>query len=203
VKVQRIRHQARPNAEGCRKWNRVAALTAARRDNQTGLRTQRFAVNVKSQANGEGKTMRIVVRTACLGLVLAATTLRTGCVAPVLAATTLRVSAGVPQGSEEVRQVFEHVIPNIDGKSMVAVVVTNPPAANRRPITTQRRHSSTPTCCQAAFAVKSTTALLTSMRPAKAFMRCRARITGSDKMRATKVRGACWLSLASIRQTRP
>jgi quercetin dioxygenase-like cupin family protein len=58
--------------------------------------------------------MRIVVRTACLGL--------------VLAATTLRVPPGVPQSSEEVRQVFEHVIPNIEGKSMVAVVVTYPPA---------------------------------------------------------------------------
>jgi quercetin dioxygenase-like cupin family protein len=71
--------------------------------------------------------MRIVVRTASLGLVLAATTLRTGCVPPVLATATLRVSAGVPQGSEEVRQVFQHVIPNIEGKSMVAVVVTYPP----------------------------------------------------------------------------
>lgn len=71
--------------------------------------------------------MRIVVRTACLGLVLAATTLRTGCVAPTLAATTLRVPPGVPQSSGEVSQVFEHVIPNIDGKSMVAVVVTYPP----------------------------------------------------------------------------
>ncbi len=39
----------------------------------------------------------------------------------------LAVSHGVAQPVEEVKPVFEHVIPNADGKSMVAVVVTYPP----------------------------------------------------------------------------
>ena len=53
--------------------------------------------------------------------------LRTGCLGLVLAATALRVSPGLAQNAEQVKPVFEHAIPNIDGKSMVAVVVTYPP----------------------------------------------------------------------------
>jgi quercetin dioxygenase-like cupin family protein len=59
----------------------------------------------------EGKTMRRVMRTGSLGLVLAATS-----------------SPGLAQNVEQVKLVFEHVISNIEGKSMVAVVVTYPPA---------------------------------------------------------------------------
>ena len=36
---------------------------------------------------------------------------------------------GLAQNVEQVKPVFEHVIPNIEGKSMVAVVVTYPPGA--------------------------------------------------------------------------
>jgi quercetin dioxygenase-like cupin family protein len=54
-------------------------------------------------------------------------TMRTGCLGLVLAATALRVSPGLAQSSEDVKVVFEHAIPNIDGKRMVAVVVTYPP----------------------------------------------------------------------------
>jgi quercetin dioxygenase-like cupin family protein len=61
----------------------------------------------------EGKTMRRVLRTGCLGL--------------VVTAIALGVSPGLAQNGEEVKVVFEHVIPNIEGKSMVAVVVTYPP----------------------------------------------------------------------------
>ena len=60
----------------------------------------------------EGKTMRRVIRTG-LGL--------------VLTAIALGVSPGLAQNLEQVKPVFEHVIPNIEGKSMVAVVVTYPP----------------------------------------------------------------------------
>jgi len=60
-------------------------------------------------------------------------TTRTGCLALVLAATALRVSSGLAQSSEDVRLVFEHVIPNIDGKRMVAVVVTYPPGGKSMP----------------------------------------------------------------------
>jgi quercetin dioxygenase-like cupin family protein len=50
-----------------------------------------------------------------------------------LAATTLRVSPGLAQGSETVTLVFDHAIPNIDGKRMVAVVVTYPPGGKSTP----------------------------------------------------------------------
>ena len=60
----------------------------------------------------EGKTMRRTVRAGCVGL--------------ALATVALQVSPGRAQSSEEVKPVFEHAIPNIEGKRMVAVVVTYP-----------------------------------------------------------------------------
>jgi len=59
--------------------------------------------------------------------------MRIGCLGLVLAATALRVSPGLAQSSEEVKLVFEHAIPNIDGKNMVAVVVTYPPNGKSTP----------------------------------------------------------------------
>ena len=58
---------------------------------------------------------------------------RTGCLGLVLAGTALRVSPGRAQSSEEVKPVFEHAIPNIDGKRMVALVVTYPPGGKSTP----------------------------------------------------------------------
>src|SRR4051812_8438140 len=58
-------------------------------------------------------TMRRVMRTVGLGL--------------ALTSIALGVSPGLAQSGEEVKRVFEHVIPNTEGKSMVAVVVTYPP----------------------------------------------------------------------------
>jgi len=59
--------------------------------------------------------------------------MRIGCLGLVLAATALRMSPGLAQSSEEVKLVFEHAIPNIDGKNMVAVVVTYPPNGKSTP----------------------------------------------------------------------
>ena len=59
--------------------------------------------------------------------------MRTGCLGLVLAATALQVSPGLAQSSDEVKLVFEHAIPNIDGKRMVAVVVTYPPGGKSTP----------------------------------------------------------------------
>jgi quercetin dioxygenase-like cupin family protein len=47
----------------------------------------------------------------------------------VLTAIALGISSGSAQNVERVKPVFEHVIPNIEGKRMVAVVVTYPPGA--------------------------------------------------------------------------
>jgi len=61
----------------------------------------------------EGKTMRRVTRTGCLGI--------------VLTAIALGGAPGFAQHGEEVKPVFEHPIPNIEGKNMVAVVVNYAP----------------------------------------------------------------------------
>jgi quercetin dioxygenase-like cupin family protein len=61
----------------------------------------------------EGKTMRRVMRTGSLGL--------------VLTAIALGASPGLAQNLEQVTVVFEHAIPNSEGKSMVALVVSYPP----------------------------------------------------------------------------
>jgi quercetin dioxygenase-like cupin family protein len=45
----------------------------------------------------------------------------------VLTAMALWIAPAQSQDSQQVKPVFEHVIPNVDGKSMVAVVVTYPP----------------------------------------------------------------------------
>ena len=57
--------------------------------------------------------MRRVMRFLCLG--------------QVLTAIALGVSAGPAQDGGDVKVVFERAIPNIEGKKMVAVVVTYPP----------------------------------------------------------------------------
>jgi hypothetical protein len=53
---------------------------------------------------------------------------RRGSLGLVLAAIALGGSPGLAQNVEQEKLVFEHVMPNIEGKSMVAVVVTYPPA---------------------------------------------------------------------------
>jgi quercetin dioxygenase-like cupin family protein len=59
----------------------------------------------------EEKTMRRIMRTVSLGLGL----------------VVLGVYSGLAQNAEQVKLVFERAIPNTEGKSMVAVVVTYPP----------------------------------------------------------------------------
>jgi quercetin dioxygenase-like cupin family protein len=64
-------------------------------------------------------SMRKLMRTRSLGL--------------VLTAAALAASPGSAQDLEQVKLAFEHGIPNIAGKSMVAVVVTYPAGAKSRP----------------------------------------------------------------------
>ena len=47
-----------------------------------------------------------------------------GSIAAVFTAIALATAAGHAQELEEVKQVFEHAIPNIPGKSLAALVVT-------------------------------------------------------------------------------
>jgi quercetin dioxygenase-like cupin family protein len=63
--------------------------------------------------------MRKAIRTASLGL--------------VLTAMALGASPGLEQPLEEVKVVFEHAIPNIKGKSLIAQVVSYPPGGKSLP----------------------------------------------------------------------
>jgi quercetin dioxygenase-like cupin family protein len=56
-------------------------------------------------------------------------TIRTGFLGLMLTALTLGVVSTSAQTVEQVKPVFEHVLPNIPGKSMIAVVVSYPPGA--------------------------------------------------------------------------
>jgi quercetin dioxygenase-like cupin family protein len=55
--------------------------------------------------------------------------MRTAFFGLLLTAITLGVSPGLAQNVEQVKPVFEHLIPNTEGKNMIAVVVTYPPGA--------------------------------------------------------------------------
>src|SRR5215813_4602927 len=53
--------------------------------------------------------------------------MRTGCLGIVLTAIALGGSPGLARSGEKVKPVFEHAIPNIEGKNMVTVVVNYAP----------------------------------------------------------------------------
>ena len=53
--------------------------------------------------------------------------MRTDLLALIVTAMSLGVSPGLAQNVEQEKPVFEHIIPNAEGKSLVAVVVTYPP----------------------------------------------------------------------------
>jgi quercetin dioxygenase-like cupin family protein len=55
--------------------------------------------------------------------------MRTGLLGLIATATTLGDSPGLAQNVGQEKPVFEHIIPNAEGKSMIAVVVTYPPGA--------------------------------------------------------------------------
>jgi quercetin dioxygenase-like cupin family protein len=55
--------------------------------------------------------------------------IRTGFLGILLSAIALGVSPGLAQNAEQVKPVFKQLIPNVEGKSMVAVVVSYPPGA--------------------------------------------------------------------------
>ena len=60
--------------------------------------------------------------------------MRTGSLELLVIAISLGVSSsGLAQNLEQVKPVFEHVIPNAEGKSMIAVLVTYPPGGKSTP----------------------------------------------------------------------
>ncbi len=99
--------------------------------------------------------------------------------------------------------VFEHVIPNTEGKSMVAVVVNYPPGGK------SPAHHHAPSAfiyahvLSGAIPARLMMSPLKSTRSAKASTRCPARITGSVRTRVTRTLRAYWLSSSSIPMTVP
>jgi quercetin dioxygenase-like cupin family protein len=55
------------------------------------------------------------------------TVMRTVFVKLAMTAMAIGVTPGLAQNLEQVKPVFEHIIPNAQGKSMVAVIVSYPP----------------------------------------------------------------------------
>jgi quercetin dioxygenase-like cupin family protein len=66
------------------------------------------------------------------------TVIRTGSLATLITAMTLVVWPVHAQDLEHVKPVFEHALPNVEGKRMVAVVVSYPPGGKSAPHTHAR-----------------------------------------------------------------
>src|SRR5262245_32057338 len=115
------------------------------------------------QVQREDKTMRAVTLT--------------GSIAAVFTAVALGTSPGHAQQPEEVKIVFEHAIPNIPGKSLIAQVVTYAPGGK----SSSHRHA--PSAFIYARVLSGAIRSQVDDQPVKvyrvgeSFTRCRARIT--------------------------
>jgi hypothetical protein len=98
------------------------------------------------------------------------TLIRAGSLAILITAMALVSLPVHAQDLEHVKPVFEHALPNLEGKRMVALVVSCPP---------QQIAGASP------FAAKSTMSARRLTWPAKGSMKCAAHITGSVRMRVT------------------
>jgi hypothetical protein len=127
--------------------------------------------------------------------------MRTGSLGLVLAAIALGGSPGLAQNVEQEKLVFEHVIPNIEGKSMVAVVVTYPPAGKSPAHHHARSAFIYAHVLSGAIRSQVGASPQKSTRSAKVSTRCPARITGSVRMPVTGTLQASWLSSSSIPTT--
>jgi quercetin dioxygenase-like cupin family protein len=75
-----------------------------------------FAYRISTLSNPSGMTVKTVRRA-----------MRTASVPLVAAAIVLGASPAIAQDREQVRVVFEHALPNVEGKRIVAVMVSYPP----------------------------------------------------------------------------
>jgi quercetin dioxygenase-like cupin family protein len=75
-----------------------------------------FAYRIGALSNPSGMTVKTVRRA-----------MRTASVPLVAAAIVLGASPAIAQDREQVRVVFEHALPNVEGKRIVAVMVSYPP----------------------------------------------------------------------------
>jgi quercetin dioxygenase-like cupin family protein len=122
--------------------------------------------------------MRRAIRTTSLCLV-------------VLAAIPFGALPALAQNVEQVKPVFQHVLPNAEGKSIVTVVVTYPPGAK------SAAHHHARSAFIYAYVLTGTIRSQVGDEPAKVYnagessTRCPVRITGSVRMPATKNQPAC------------
>jgi quercetin dioxygenase-like cupin family protein len=75
-----------------------------------------FAYRIGALSNRSGMTIKTARRA-----------MRTASVSLVAAAIVLGASPAIAQEREQVRAVFEHALPNVEGKRIVAVTVSYPP----------------------------------------------------------------------------
>jgi mannose-6-phosphate isomerase-like protein (cupin superfamily) len=124
--------------------------------------------------------------------------MRTGFLGLVLTAMALGVCPALAQNVEQVKPVFEHLLPNTEGKSMIAVVVTYPPGAK------SPAHHHARSAFIYAYVLSGAIRSQVEISPpksttsAKASTSCPVRTTGSVRMRAIAALRAYWPSLWSI-----
>jgi len=119
---------------------------------------------------------------------------------PLLAsAIALAASPAIAQDREQVKVVFEHALPNVEGKRLVSVLVSYPPGAKSLP------HHHAASAFIYAYVLSGAIRSQVDNDPpkstmkAKRFTKCRAHITGSVRTRAKRSPPVCSRSSSSMK----
>jgi quercetin dioxygenase-like cupin family protein len=109
--------------------------------------------------------------------------MRTASVPLVIATIALGGSPAIAQNGDQVRLVFEHALPNVEGKRIVAVVVSYPPGG--RSLAHRHAASAFIYAHVLSSAIRSQVGdePARSIMQAKVFTKCPVHITGSVRMR--------------------
>ena len=127
-------------------------------------------------------------------------------VALAAAAIALGVSPAIAENRDQVQVVFEHALPNVEGKRMVSAVVSYPPGAKSP---AHRHAASAFIYAYVIYAYVLSGAIRSqvgddparSITQAKAFTKRPVHITGSVRTPATRSSPACSRSLSSTPRT--
>jgi quercetin dioxygenase-like cupin family protein len=85
------------------------------------MSVSRFAYRIGAQSNPAALTAKAVMRA-----------MRAASVSLIAAAIVLRAPPAIAQSRDKVGVVFEHALPNVEGKKIVAVMVSYPPGGKSR-----------------------------------------------------------------------
>jgi hypothetical protein len=151
-----------------------------------------FAYRIGALSNPSGMTAK-AVRGA----------MRTASVPLIAVAIALGASPAIAQDREQVKVAFEHALPNVEGKRIVAVTVTYPPGG--KSLAHHHAASAFIYAYVLSGAIRSQVGKdpRRSIMQVKVFTKCRAHITGSVRTRATRSPPAYWRSSLSIPRTIP